>query len=784
MTMWFHCSRKVAQLLAFSAVFFLAFPEGLSVPFPNVWHVPADNPNFVGREDIMEAISATFKNKPLEAAVISGHQGFGKSQVAKHYAHRKFGDYDVVWWFRANQYIKPQFERFALEMAPYLGLPLKDGAAIAAMDHERLVSLVREGIRKKNLNCLVIFDDAQVYTDIEPYILFSHEQTVHTLVTTKNRNLFQKSIQIQPFKRETSVQYITLFLPDEPEKSKERLASHLGDCPAALALSINYIKGYPGMTIDRYLARHRQAKGSLLPEHEREKKLGSPMDGYETDLLAAIQINIAALQKDSDEAFRLLGLLSLFHRDEIPLSFIESWVDKRNARTDVKKLMDLVNQYSFIEITVPKNKRAYISMQELIQHIISSLVPLPDKKKRIDEAVQILNPSFSGRSDKVVDAILKDNNPLLHVIRISKEADSISHHSRDLAILRVKALGVLTGAVRDLGTSQQIIGHLRKDFENGIALPKHDKILYHINLSLFLAVESADYGRAIWHGQKALALLEPEEAMYEKKIRTIANLIQYHALSGLLDECQTLLEAGDKLLPLSQSDAYNALYIYATTIFLLARGETGQAVTLLRTHQNLWQNQTFCPPIRYFTYNQFAEALIKQGKIREAAKVISQAEKQGKEFYGENTNNSFFGNLYLLKAACQLGSPTSFDSTKALIEKGLGVFEVLYKGANKHCTQAFGYLLLGKLYHAHKYYSQAKANYFKSEETFENALKNKKVDDVSDLYKQLAILGVDSIDEALTHIYLKKQMDVFGLDHPRTREIMVYLDERGLALPF
>ena len=59
-----------------------------------------------------------------------------------------------------------------------------------------------------------------------------------------------------------------------------------------------------------------------------------------------------------------------------------------------------------------------------------------------------------------------------------------------------------------------------------------------------------------------------------------------------------------------------------------------------------------------------------------------------------------------------------------------------------------------------------------------------KVDDVSDLYKQLALLGVDTKDEVLTHTYLKKHVSTFDLNHPRTKEIIAYFTERGLALPF
>jgi hypothetical protein len=383
--MWFNCFRKPLKLSVLFFSLLLGHPGGVSAPCPQVWYVPDDNPNFVGREEILSEISHIFHKMPLKTAVISGHQGFGKSQTAKHYAHQKFGNYDVVWWFRANQYLKPQFEKFSQAMAPYLGWDRERENTVTTMNHERLISLVKEGIRRKNFKCLIIFDDAQTYTDIEPYILFSHEKTIHTLITTKNGNLSQSSIQIKPFERKTSVKYINIFFSNEPQELKELLAHHLSDCPAALALSINYIKGYPGMTIERYLSKHREAKVTLLPENEKEKKLGSSMDDYETDLLAAIQMNMGELRRNSKEACDLLGLLSLFHRDEIPIAIIESWIEKRKSQTDVKKLIGLINQYSFIEITMPKNnKEAYMSMQELIQKIVSTLIPISEKKKLIN----------------------------------------------------------------------------------------------------------------------------------------------------------------------------------------------------------------------------------------------------------------------------------------------------------------------------------------------------------------------------------------------------------------
>lgn len=45
-----------------------------------------------------------------------------------------------------------------------------------------------------------------------------------------------------------------------------------------------------------------------------------------------------------------------------------------------------------------------------------------------------------------------------------------------------------------------------------------------------------------------------------------------------------------------------------------------------------------------------------------------------------------------------------------------------------------------------------------SEKIYYKLLNNKKIEDVSELYKWLSVLGVDSKDEVLTHDYFKKEV--------------------------
>ena len=746
---------------------------------PLVWNVPAQNPHFIGREDILSLVSQAIKVAPNKTVVLSGPQGFGKTQIAKGFVYKNFADYDVVWWFRANQYLKPQFARFAQAMAYHLNLD--KSLSVEQVSHDQLFRVVKEVLRRTPLKCLVIFDDAQTYPAIEDYILFSHDKNIHTLITTKNGNFSSDTVQIRPFNRSNSLAYIDLFLSQESLASKNQLAHRLDDCPAALALSIEYIKSYPGMTIDKYLLKHGQQKLSLPTGSER--KLGSTMDDYETDLTAAITMNMKELQEASEEAFQVLGLLSLLHRDEIPVSFLESWAVENNIKADILTLISLIKQYSLIEVTkAAENKGAHITMQELIQTAIASQIPLAVKQKLIDQAAVLLKRSFTDQSDKNVEAILKDNNPLLNVIKISREADAISYHNPDVTQLRIRSLDVLVGMIRDFPTAEEIINHLEKDLKNKVPMSKEDEVLYYANMALYSAIRSPDYDKALTFGLKALQLAEAVGDLYNEHLRILSNLSQHSSLVGLSEEAARYISHGESVFKNASSDPYKALFILAKNIALIDQGQFQQTIDQVRACQDLLDRQTFYPSMRYFILNQLAEALLKQGDREEAKKILAQSEKYGRDVHGDNDQTMFFGRLYVLQGIALGLDPANYEKAKSLIEKGCAILDACFQGQDKHRSQAFAHLQLAKLYHQQQHLVEAKAEYLKSHAIYEKILKGKKIDDISDLYTRLAILGADLRDEDLTHTYLKKHIEIFGLDHPRIKEMMLYLDKKGLVV--
>lgn len=501
--------------------------------------------------------------------------------------------------------------------------------------------------------------------------------------------------------------------------------------------------------------------------------------------MAATKINMSELRKRSEEAFQLLGFLSLHYRDEIPLAFLEKWAKLKGIKTDSMSLIDQINEYSLIEITQPTSKKgAYITMQDLVQSTVTTLIPEIDKKALIKDAALLLKESFSGQSDQNVEAILKDNTPLLDAIRLSKEADQLSYHTPDLMVIRIRALDVLVGMIRDFPAAEEIMKHLKNDFQNKTPVSTEDEGLYYANMALYSAIKSPDYDKAVAYGLKALTFTEGNTKSNDERLRILSNLAQHTALSGLTEECGKYVDMGEEVFDRSQSDAYRALFILAKNIYLLDKRKLQEAIEFVDQNRELLDRQKFYPSMKYFILNQLAEALIKKGDFQAANEVLDEGEKCARDYHGENEENMFFGKFYVMRGMCLPLNSTTFGEAKRLMEKGIKILDARFGAPNKHKLQAFAHLQLGKLYHQYKDFTEAKKHYNQSKGVFDNILKEKKIDDVCDLYKQLAILGVDMKDESLTHDYLNKLMAVFGVNHYSTIETVSYLDERGIPLPF
>jgi tetratricopeptide (TPR) repeat protein len=200
-----------------------------------IWNVPlARNPSFVDRESELGALDRRSAADPesRHATVISGPPGIGKTCLVTEFAYRHAGDYDVVWWVRAQHESTVSSDLHALAWALRLGGGATDPGETSAALTEWLATSSRY---------LLIFDDAS-----DPELVVRQHATNargDVLITSERamRPAEARSLKLQPVSIATSVEFLTRQLGKVDPSFARNLARRLKGMPSALGLATSYL---------------------------------------------------------------------------------------------------------------------------------------------------------------------------------------------------------------------------------------------------------------------------------------------------------------------------------------------------------------------------------------------------------------------------------------------------------------------------------------------------------------------------------------------------------------
>jgi TIR domain/NB-ARC domain len=209
------------------------FPGAL----PQVWNIPARNPNFTGRATALSALEAELAaSGTMTVTSVRGMGGVGKTQLANEYAHRHAVDYEVVWWIAAEEpaLIADQFARLATAM----GLePGQDAEMVRLEVHQRL---------REVPGWLLIFDNADTADDIRgwlPPALLSPGVPGHVLVTTRRDGFSALGAvyDLDVVDEAEAVKILRARVPHITDEVAGQIAEELGRLPLALEQASAYI---------------------------------------------------------------------------------------------------------------------------------------------------------------------------------------------------------------------------------------------------------------------------------------------------------------------------------------------------------------------------------------------------------------------------------------------------------------------------------------------------------------------------------------------------------------
>ncbi|NMF84665.1 FxSxx-COOH system tetratricopeptide repeat protein [Nodosilinea sp. P-1105] len=230
-----------------------------TLPFPR-------NPFFTGREDQLQAIHAALTSRGR--AALSGLGGIGKTQTAVEYAYRHQGEYDHVFWVRAEQ--ETELITGYVALAKALQIP-----GHQQEDQQAIIAMMKQWLATHD-NWLLVLDNADDLRQLRPYLPATKG---HILLTTRAQALGDLAAKVEVTRMDTDEGALLLLrrakaIADDADlaaasASDQALAHTLNSEMDGLPLALDQAGAYieeQFISLGEYLELFRSEKAELLQE--------------------------------------------------------------------------------------------------------------------------------------------------------------------------------------------------------------------------------------------------------------------------------------------------------------------------------------------------------------------------------------------------------------------------------------------------------------------------------------------------------------------------------------
>ncbi|GAA0461479.1 hypothetical protein Aca07nite_73920 [Actinoplanes capillaceus] len=268
-----------------------------------IWgSVPAQNPDFTGREAMLRALNEALVTKSKISVLpqaLHGLGGVGKTQLAVEYVYRYISGYDLIWWIPAEQ---PTTVLSSLaELSKRLRLPESDSL-------QQTASTVLDTLASTPLRWLLVYDNADQPDELARFVPVTGG---HVIVTSRNQewNRLGDAVEVDVFERPESIELIRKRAKDISAEEADRLAEKLGDLPLALEQAATW-HAETSMPVSEYL--------ELFDAHVRELLSEGKPTYYPTTVAAFLALAVERLRESSPGTAQLFELFAFLGAE--PLS--------------------------------------------------------------------------------------------------------------------------------------------------------------------------------------------------------------------------------------------------------------------------------------------------------------------------------------------------------------------------------------------------------------------------------------------------------------------------------
>jgi ankyrin repeat protein len=322
----------------------------------NLWHVPSQNNNFVGRKLLLKQMKEHFirSKELLVLSALNGMGGVGKTQVAVQFVHQHGHQFHHIFWLAAEN--RERLIQAYIELGE---AKEQFTDADKNTDPESLAKIVINWLENiRSSGWLLIIDNAPNFDTIKDLL---PSKGGKILITSRHTEWPGHDMQVSVFNLEEGQEYIKRIIDEDKFELKpaNELIELLGRLPLALAQACAYIKK-ANITIDKYIQLYRSKQAELLstqslPEAENQKAVS-----------VTWQITLVRMQEEFSSSIELMYFCAYLHNQDIPRNLVPYFFEETNA-IKTSNTIRIATEYSMLNMS---NSAEMLSIHQVVQEVI------------------------------------------------------------------------------------------------------------------------------------------------------------------------------------------------------------------------------------------------------------------------------------------------------------------------------------------------------------------------------------------------------------------------------